>query len=279
MGRQHRSLVASLGLVLGLALLPASAPAASPEAAERLLDIAGVPEMVRSLEEGLATVPEGIAAAGSELGEHWAEAARRHLRLDALRAELAAAVAAGVPDADAALLIDWYAAGLGLRVTGMEKAAQTGEGRERRLEEGGRLFAEIARTDPERLAALRALERALDAIESETAVALNLNFAMVSGMMASGKLPATLGDAEILALVRQSSPAIRAAVAQSFFATSAFTYRDLPTAELRAYAAFLAAPPARAFYAAINTTLEQAIRARMRAMGHEIMLLSGARRI
>jgi hypothetical protein len=255
------------------------AASASPEAARRLVEIAGVAAMLDSLDRSLRVPPPEVAGDRTPLAEHWAEAAERHLRLSDLIGDLVDGVAASLPDTDAEGLAAYYSAGLGLRVTEMEKAAQAGMERPERVAEGREIMARMVDDDPARVDVLKALEARFDAVESGTAMALNMSFAMVSGMVASGRLPAKMSDAELLALIQRTAPAVRASVTDQFYSAAALTYRDLPTAELRTYVDFLGTPPARAFYAAINSTLERVLEERMRAFGHEIMLLSGARKI
>jgi hypothetical protein len=263
-----------------LALLQTAPAAAADLAAVRaLLETAGVPEYLASIERDFREPPPAVGEPTPEFRADWQEAARAHVRLTEAFDEIAARVAAALPDADVAEMERFFGSALGRRITALEVAAQAEPDRPESIAEGARLVAAMAAEDPERARAFADIERALGLIDGAVAAALNLNFAMVAGMVASGLMPAAPSDAEILELLQQDGDAARAEIGRRVLSRAAWTYRELPTAELRLYADFLGTPAARALYGAMEAAQLDVLSRQMRAFGNALMLLSGARRI
>ncbi|MEO0913646.1 MAG: hypothetical protein AAFY59_11770, partial [Pseudomonadota bacterium] len=126
---------------------------------------------------------------------------------------------------------------------------------------------------------ISALMDGMDVVESGTAMALNINFALMSGMAASDALPRGFSEAEILALVQMQRDTIRVAVRNGVLENMAYTYRDLSDAELEAYSAFLGTPDARAFYDAINRATEELVTRDARILGRRITDMSAEREL
>ena len=132
------------------------------------------------------------------------------------------------------------------------------------------LAALIANEDP-RLDQLSQLIEALAAVETGLAMATNLNHAVLSGMAASGRLPYSLSDAQISALVEGQRGMMRGAIQEQLFVSLAYTYQTLNDADMDAYIAFLQGDAGRNFYAHILFATEEIIEVRAKKFGHRLM--------
>lgn len=145
----------------------------------------------------------------------------------------------------------FYSSDLGKAATAAEVAA-TGKAAELAAQ-GPKLFTELPQKDPERLALYARLIEGLDLYTSAEAVALNVGYGILSGMTAAQKTP--LSNEEIMALIRQGQQQTRQAIEQQINFATAFTYKDIPLDQLKAYVEFLETPEAGAYYDQMTTSM------------------------
>ena len=99
----------------------------------------------------------------------------------------------------------YYSEGVGKRATELEIAAQQ-PGVEERVEmEGREILQRLIDSDDARLLSYRRIVQSMDALETNMVLAMNMNYAVLSGMMGSRQLPYSLTDEEILEIVNRQS--------------------------------------------------------------------------
>ncbi|RMF35434.1 MAG: hypothetical protein D6754_13265 [Alphaproteobacteria bacterium] len=265
-------------LVLALLLPALPAISGTAEDAHRLLELIGFRQAMVSSAAGLAKAPATLVAAAPEMEASWRLAAQRHIDADRLVEAAATRIAEVMSDDELAALIAAFDTPFARRVTALEIAAQDPALGDLPDVEGARLFAEVVRGDAERLELFKALDRGLGAVEGGVATALNFSFALLSGMVASGKVPGNPTDGEIMARVQAQAPAMRVAVMTSVYTDLAYTYRELSNDELGRYIALLTRPETRRLYSVMNAATEAEIARAMRAIGHELMVQAGKRK-
>jgi hypothetical protein len=167
---------------------------------------------------------------------------------------------------------------LGKRATELEVAAQQ-PGVEGLVQtEGLEILQRLTESKDERLFAYQRMVQSTNALEIGTTLAMNITYAMISGMMGSAQLPYSLTDEQILELVTQQSERIRAQGTAAILANFAYTYQEMSIDDLAAYATFLESDMAQTFYSRMGEAFENALLPRVRSFGHDLMVWMGVRK-
>jgi hypothetical protein len=178
--------------------------------------------------------------------------------------------------ADLSNLAAFFASPLGKRVTALEIRASDPQSAERKKTEGPRILAELQAGDPARLALYRKIIDDISAVDMAEAIALNMGYAMVSGMLAAAGQP--LSDEQIMALVHKQAANFREKAEKGIMEGSAFTYRDLSLEDLRLYEAFLASPAGSHYYDRMQTALGAVMADEARSLGQRFFVALGYRK-
>jgi hypothetical protein len=178
--------------------------------------------------------------------------------------------------ADLSSLAAFFASPLGKRVTALEIQASDPQAAERKKTEGPRILAELQAGDPARLALYRKIIDDISAVDMAEAIALNMGYAMVSGMLASAGQP--LSDQQIMALMHKQAANFREKAEKGIMEGSAFAYRDLSLDDLRLYEAFLASPAGSQYYDRMQTALGAVMTDEARALGQRFFVALGYRK-
>ena len=113
--------------------------------------------------------------------------------------------------------------------------------------------------DPDRKRLLTEVIDAIDAVNQAEAVVATVSYSMLAGMVASGKLPQTMTDDQISALVNNQLKGMREKLAKTILATITVVYKPLSNAELQTHLEALSTPAARriqqVFYTAYGDVL------------------------
>ena len=241
-----------------------------------VLDLIGYRTYLAGFSDALTSAGEQFHGGDPSFVIAWDQAAKEAFPSDALFEEITANMD-GLLDEDvlgpsrAFLLSD-----LGRRVTALEEQAQSAElSMDVINEEGAQILSDLIRTSAGRLDDYKRLIDALGAIDSETASAMNLNYAIQLGMSQSGKLPFSLSEAEILSLVASQEDSIRAQIREQIYINFAYTYYDLSDEDLEAYIAFLTSRAGRSLYSAIQVATETVVSQRATIFGRRLMELQG----
>ncbi len=172
----------------------------------------------------------------------------------------------------------YYSEGLGKQATELEIAAQRPGMEERVRTEGRKILRRLIDPKDDRLLSYRRIVRSTNALDIATSLAMNLTYAVLSGMMGSPHLPYSLTDEEILEIVNLQSEQIRARLTEAIFVNVAYTYQEMSIDDLDAYATFLDSDVARPFYSSMHKALRSALLPRARAFGHDLMVQMGVRK-
>lgn len=182
--------------------------------------------------------------------EIWRQSADEVYDIEPLFSLYAAQVAKSLSAGEVADLTAFFDGPLGKRVTELENKTIEAQTRPEWWQNAELMaFALI----PARLELYNRISDTIGALDSAVATAMNINFAMMSGMRSGGMLPGTMSDAQILEFVRAQEGDLRASIQHGQRLFSASTYAVLSDAEIEAYIAFLASPPAQKLYGSVST--------------------------
>jgi regulator of RNase E activity RraB len=227
---------------------------------------------VKSTDTGLESNYPEFDAARDALAE-------RIFRPDALFTAVAARVDDKFDDAEYDALEAYFSKGVGLRVTQAEKYAQSPENDAERAAETPAIIEDLLANNPERLDQIEQMIEAMDVVGSGTAMAMNLAYAMISGMASTGKLPGGMTDDQILMMLNARRDQIEAEVFNNTVLSAAFTYRDISNADMADYLDFLQSDLGRKLYSVMESAQVEVLTAASRKFGHDLMVLSGVREL
>ena len=269
-----------MALLAGFVLLPMAALAASAENARRLYDVSGLAEALKQLpaafkdalnEDEALGADETVKAAAARLVDKYF--AFKDLELGALTI-----IESGLTDAQIEELVAYLSTGVGLRATEMEKAGQQPDLADIADEEGRRIYADLLERSDPRVEIYDRMNLATKTVDATVAMSLNVTYLMLTGALSAPGQQQSYTDEEILDYVNALAPQIAESVAESAFASFAYTYQDMSLEDLGAYADFLETPAATAFYEGQTLMFRTFLMSRSQAFGHELMVLMGARR-
>lgn len=271
---------AAAGWFALLALLPAPAAfAAEPSRGAAMLELLGFDTAIRSFVEEVKSTDPGIDTEDPEFDAARAEIADRIFQPDILFAAIAARVDDKFDDAEYDALEAYFSEGVGLRVTEAEEYAQSPENQAERVAETPGIIEDLLQNNPERLDQIERMIAAMDVVGSGTAMAMNLGYAMISGMAGTGKLPGGLTDDQILRMLNNRRDQIEAEVLNGAILSTAYTYRDISNEDMADYLAFLESDLGRKLYSVIENAQVEVLTAASRQFGHDLMVLSGVREL
>lgn len=265
-------------IVAGMfAVLPQRVYAA--QSTEHLLKLIGFDAFVSALSQSFQDSDNAMAQSDEGFGVAWDLAAKQIFPSDDMFQDITGEIDGSLEAEEIDEMVQFFETGLGKKVTDMEVAAQTGEASLRLEVEGAQILAEMIENDVDRLERYTSMVEALGVVESQVATAMNINFAIMSGMAASGKLPYEMSEEEILGNIASQQDLMRADIQNSVYVTFAFTYQGLSDAELDEYIAFLTSDNGRALYGSINRATETVLNVRAHAFGARLMELQGVQEL
>lgn len=242
-----------LFVILALAL-PASVLAEPARNMAELVHASGVDVSYGSLGNVMA---DGAAAAGIGIDEAaaWRRAALAAFDGGLVVDQIVRALEVRHSIEDFAAAAAFFDSPLGRRVTQAENAAQKDPDDERVAREGAEILNRLIAEDPARMALYQRMVDDSGLIDTALASTMSMNLAMVNGMQASGLMPFTMSQDEIVAMLNAQRDAIAAELQRAVYLQAAFTYVDISDLDMNAYADFLTGEVGLSFYAALNVAI------------------------
>tara|TARA_R110000850_G_scaffold6655_4_gene25618 strand:+ start:773 stop:1585 length:813 start_codon:yes stop_codon:yes gene_type:complete len=253
--------------LLALALLlPAGTQAEPARTISELLNASGVDVSYGRLGDVMAN-GAGTVGLSIDATSAWRRAALAAFDGGLVIDQLVRALQARHTMEDFSAAASFFDSALGRRVTLAENAAQKITDEAMVKAEGGEILARLMQEDPARLALYRRMVEESGLLESALASTMSMNLAMVTGMQASGLLPYSMSQDEMIAMLNDQRGAIATELERSIYIQAAFTYAEISDADMQAYADFLTGPVGRDFYAALNIAISDVLNARARDFG------------
>ncbi|MCZ6892551.1 MAG: hypothetical protein O7H40_00710 [Gammaproteobacteria bacterium] len=268
-----------LVLILAFVSISASAHAEDNAKLRNLLSLVGFDPFLASIPSAIIhSMEKSLNSEADELKrEAIGELVAMHFSPSGVKQDILDSMANTLSDAQLDELSAYYSAGVGKRATELEVATQQ-PGMEEVVEiEGLEILRWLIDSNDERLLAYERMVTATDALELNLTLAMNMNYAVLSGMMGSPQLPYALTDEEILEIVSRQGEQMREYMIDAIFVIFAYTYREMSIEDVDAYATFLESDVSQAHFSSMNTALQNALVPRVRAFGHELMVMMGVR--
>ena len=264
-------------LAATLILSPFAAAADKRADAAELLRLVGFDINAELLSQTFSDVPDQAEGFSPEVIRRWPAIVAGRIDADRVYAAAVEAVARDVSAGDIATLTAFFLSDPGVVVTQAEVAAQELQVVDAEADAAARgaFLQTLDDSFRERFDLYRDLIEAMDAVDSGTTLAMNINYALISGMIASGLMDPAPSEEDILAMIAASEAEIRATVFPILLEDLAWTYRDVPDADMEAYVDLLGSPAGRSLYAAVTVSTNTLIIDAARAIGHEIMVQMG----
>lgn len=263
-----------------IALLPApSAWAAEPSRAAAMLRLLGFDTAIASFADEVKNTDPGLGSDDPEFYAARDALADRIFHPEILFQAMAALVDGKFEDAEYDALEAYFSQGVGQLVTEAEKYAQSAENADKIEAETPGIIEGLLANNPERLGQIEQMIEVMDVVGSGTAMAMNLGYAMISGMASTGQLPGGLTDDQILMMLNARRDQIAADVFNSAALSAAYTYRDISNIDMADYLAFLESELGRKLYSVIENAQLEVLTAASRMFGHDLMVLSGVREL
>ena len=236
----------------------------------------GADAWIESFAEGMAR-SDNPASAEPDLG--WKQAASEVFKHEEIFDTLVDRMKGMLSDEELDEILEFLASDVGRAVTRMEIEAQNPDIADGVDMAGAQIVEDLTADEPARLDKYRDMLAAIDAIESGVTTALNMNFAVLSGMSASGRMSYSLSEGEILTLLAAQEDTIREQIGVASLQTAAFTYRDLSDDDLATYVDFLTSEAGRRLYSVMNGVADEIMAERGRAFGTRIIELQGVQEL
>lgn len=253
--------------------------AAEPARAAAMLRLLGFDTAIIGFVEEVKRTDPGLTSDNREFDTLRKAIADRIFQPEILFQAVAALVDGKFDDAEYDALEAYFSQGAGLRVTEAEKFAQSPENAGELEAETPGIIEDLLANNPERLDQIERMIEATDVVGSGTAMAMNLGYAMISGMASAGELPGGFTDDQILMMLNARRDQIEAEVLNNAVLSAAYTYRDISNADMADYLVFLQSDLGRKLYSVIENAQVEVLTAASRQFGHDLMVLSGVREL
>ncbi|MER9230909.1 hypothetical protein NKI56_02175 [Mesorhizobium sp. M0622] len=269
-----RAVLVVCALLLGLVAATVAAPAQTIGEINRAN---GFHEMLMgigpNIANGIKSIPEPLP---KNFHEAWSAAMEGSFDGARMETAVESQMADKLAAADLSDLATFYASALGKRVTALEIQSSGSEGKESKRTDGKRILAELPSKDPVRLELYRKIMDDISAVDTGEAMALNIGYAMFSGVLGAAGKP--LPDDQIMALVHRQYAKVRQTIEKNVMESAAYTYRDLPLEDLKLYSTFLASSAGHHYYDQMLTALSAVMAVEARSFGHRLFVALGYRK-
>jgi hypothetical protein len=277
--RTRKIPIAGMWLALTALLWTPAAFAAEPSRGAAMLRLLGFDTAIIGFVEEVKRTDPGLASDDREFDAARKAVADRVFQPDILFRAVAALVDGKFDDAEYDALDAYFSQGVGLRVTEAEKYAQSPENAAEIEEETPGIIEDLLANNRERLNQIEQMIETTDVVGSGTAMAMNLGYAMISGMASAGELPGGFTDDQILMMLNARRDQIEAEVFNNAVLSAAFTYRDISNADMEDYLVFLQSDLGRKLYSVLEDAQVGVLTEASRKFGHDLMVLSGVREL
>ena len=193
--------------ILAFASISASAHAEDSAKLRNILSLVGFGIFLAAIPSTIThSMENSLARDGDDsMREAIGELVAMHFAPSGVKQDIVDGMANALSNAELDELSAYHSAGVGKRATELEVAAQQ-SGMEEVVEmEGRELLQRLIDSNDERLLYYERIVESTDALEVSMTLAMNMNYAVLSGMMGSPRLPYSLTDEEILEIVYRQS--------------------------------------------------------------------------
>ena len=215
--------------------LVAAAQAAGRDKVEAFLKVTGFDVALDSIALAAEDAPAMLGMRADDFGYQWKRAAADVFDTAQMR-EMALGLLEKTLSDD---LLDhaagFYATPLGLRLVEAENISHLHEDDDAKRKAGDALVDEMREGDPERMRMLARMNEAIDASGMGLKAVQEIQLRFLLAADRAGVLHLKIDEDELRAMLARNEQEMRASMAASALANSAWTYRDFSTGELQTY--------------------------------------------
>lgn len=262
-----------------LASPPAFASGASPDRVTQLFDLIGLSAVIENTQDNIGALAESGSLPPGPLSEWWGAAADQHFKPAVLKAAYVSGTAELMEDAEVEELITLFSSDFLLHISGLETAQQTGFGREERKAQGDRILAELADSNPDRVAQYHRMLEVMDTVDDAVFQTQKISFVVIRTLALQATGGAPPDDTAILAMLAGQADEWRGSIAEEMLALSAQTYGDLDDAAFRRYMDILETPLVKGMYDKVGVAADRIIVEEFEGFAATLARLAGAQKL
>ena len=244
--------------------------------ANEVLLLNGFDTLTEDQARSLTSAPDGTDEGNPELASAWNRLGPRFFKAEPVFDAAAAQLAEMATVEELETLRDFFARGLGQRVTALEEASQTPEMDDVNQLQLGRDVLETE-TDADRLAALQRLALAFGTPEETAAMSLNTQFVFQQAL--NENLGRAIPDSDLLAMIITQQDDMIDRLRVESVAVKAFVYQSLSDDELNNYAALIESEAGQKMYDAVEGGMALELHKQMRNFAAALGAAVGAENI
>lgn len=192
---------------------------------------------------------------------------RQQFAADKLKQSIRAQLQQNLSDKDIRAVLAWLETPLGKKITAQEIAASSVQAHQDVQDTIDKLLS-----DSDRFALIRQLDAATGASQATLAMTLNMQKAMMYGMMSAA--PGSVSEQQVQQMIQAIEPQLRSQMELMVVASMTYTYRELSDDEINQYIAFASSQAGKNYHQAFTEALSAAMAEAGDAVGREIVKLT-----
>ncbi|OWU83612.1 hypothetical protein ATO6_17230 [Oceanicola sp. 22II-s10i] len=267
--RHLRPAFAALPLILTLLFSATLAQAADRDRVRAFLTVTGFDVALESIKLTAEDAPAMLGVNARDFGASWTRLASEVFDVAKMQEMGVDILQNALSDEALAEAADFYASDLGQRLVEAENRSHM-EARDDRQGEGEALMAEMMQSDPERVAIIDRMMRAIGSTESSLDAANEVQIRFLMAAAAAGIVTLKTDEEGMRAIQAEQREEALEMIRQSGMRGSAYTYRDFSNADLEAYAVALEAPLMQEVYELMNAVQFEIMANRYEALAHRM---------
>lgn len=251
--------------ILALSLATAAAAADRGKIAA-FVEVTGYGVVIESLQQGAMAGPGMVGDAPATFGRQYSKLAEKVFDPDSMRGRALDILVAVMPEELVDAGADFYASDLGQRLVEVENAAHMTPGKDK-FAAGQDLVQDMMTSNPTRLDLFSAMDEAIGSADTGQKAIIEIQLRFLMAAMAAGALPEGPSESELRGLLTAQAKENESQSALYGLISNAYTYRDIPDADLQAYVDALRTPEMQQVYEILNATQYQVMIERYELLG------------
>jgi len=243
---------AALILLAALGALAQPARAADRDRIAAFLEVTGFDVALESIAFSAGAAPEMLGLDPGLFGSQWTRLSKQVFDTERMYEMGLEILEPTLSDEALNHAVTFYASDLGQRLVAAENRTHRIEDDTKKQTEGQQILAGLRDSDPDRVALLERMNGAIDADGTSLRALQEIQFRFLMAASAAGVIELRADADELRAMLRQNEDKMRAAIRASALAGAAYTYRDIPNADLTTYTEALEQPLMQEVYELLN---------------------------
>jgi hypothetical protein len=230
------------------------------------VEVTGYGVVIESLQQGAMAGPGMVGDAPATFGQQYSKLAEEVFDPHSMTERALDILTAVMPDTLVDAGAGFYASDLGQRLVEVENAAHMTPGKEK-YAAGQDLVSAMMTDNPARLDLFTAMDEAIGSADTGQKAIIEIQLRFLLAAMAAGVLPEGPSESELRAILTAQAKENASQSALYGLISNAYTYRDIPDADLQAYVDALRTPEMHQVYEILNATQYQVMIERYELLG------------